>query len=175
MASPLYEPPPRWGHFSSIVEGNLLMYGGRTKDFYNQVENTINLFNPYEEKWTTHKTTGTDLIRIYDAASAALGKNFYLFGGFNGQEYIGYMYHLDSTWNITTMDDLEHHNNAPMRKRGSKMICHKENLICFGGRGIPSAPHQLQSQFILDKYYDDGRGWTNELHSFNLKEGEVEY
>ena len=147
------------------------MFGGRTKDFDNQVENTINVFNPYEEKWTTHKSTGHP-IRIYNGASAALGKNLYHFGGILGQEYIGYLYQFDSTWNITTMDDLD---NAPMRKRGSKMISHKENLICFGGRGIPSALHQLQSQFILDNYYDDGRGWTNELHSFNLKEGEVEY
>ena len=148
------------------------MFGGRTKDFYNQVENTINLFDPYKEKWTTHKTTGHP-IGIYNGASAALGKNLYHFGGIRGQEYIGYLYQLDSTLNITTttMDDL----NAPMRKSSSKMISHKENLICFGGYGIPSAPHQLQSQFVLDNYYDNEVGWTNELHSFNLKEGEVEY
>ena len=171
MASPLYEPPPRWGHSSSIVEGNLLMYGGRTKDFYHQVENTINLFDPYKEKWTTHKTTGTDPIRIYNAASAQLGNNYYLYGGFDGHDYMGCLYQFDSTW--TTLK--ENHNNAPMRKSGCRITTYSENLICTGGYGIPSGLHQLQSQFILDNYYDDGSGWTNELHSFNLKEGEVEY
>ena len=150
------------------------MFGGITKDFDNQVENTINVFNPYEEKWTTHKSTGHP-IRIYSGASAALGKNLYHFGGFNGQEYIGYLYQFNSTWNITTMDDLKHHNNAPMRKVGSSIINDGEKLICTGGYGPLSRPHQLQSQFILDNNHDDGRGWTNELHSFNLKEGEIEY
>ena len=150
------------------------MFGGRTKDFYNQVENTINVFNPYDEKWTTHKSTGHP-IGIYYGASAALGKNLYHFGGIRGQEYIGYLYQLDSTWSITTMDDLKDHNNAPMRKVGSSIINHREKLICTGGYGFPSGPHQLQSQFVLNNNYDDGSGWTNELHSFNLKEGEVEY
>ena len=172
MASPLYEPPPRWGHFSSIVEGNLLMYGGRTKDFFNQVENTISLFNPYEEKWTTHISTGHP-IRIYSGASTALGSNYYLYGGSDGCYLLGCLYQFDSTWTI--LKEYDYHNNAPMRKVACRMINHGEKLICSGGYGITSGPHQFQSQFVLDNKYEDGRGWTNELHSFDLKEGEVEY
>ena len=45
-------------------------------------------------------------------------------------------------------------------------------LFLLGGAGIPSGPIQPGSEFILDEYANDGSGWTNEIHSFDLTKGE---
>ena len=52
------------------------------------------------------------------------------------------------------------------------MIAFDKKLLLFGGYGILSGPTQPYATFIKDRKFTDGRGWTNELHLFDLKEGE---
>ncbi len=49
----------------------------------------------------------------------------------------------------------------------------EDQLILFGGYGYPSGPTQPGAEFIKSTKYTDGSGWTNELHSYSLKEGEL--
>ena len=37
---------------------------------------------------------------------------------------------------------------------------------------IPSGPTQPGAEFIKDSRFTDGRGWTNELHVFDVQKGE---
>ena len=51
------------------------------------------------------------------------------------------------------------------------MIAFGRKLLLFGGYGIPSGPTQPGEKFKSSNF-SDGRGWTNELHLFDIKEGE---
>ena len=53
---------------------------------------------------------------------------------------------------------------GPVKKYGCGMVSYHRSLIIFGGRG--DAPTQPQP----GASYSDG--WTNELHTFDLLEGE---
>ena len=61
---------------------------------------------------------------------------------------------------------------GPMKKRQSGMITYGNQLLLFGGYGVPSGPIQPGSQLVLDSRCTDGSGWTNELHMFDLGRGE---
>jgi hypothetical protein len=52
------------------------------------------------------------------------------------------------------------------------MVVNGNKLILFGGYGFPSHPIQPGAQFTEDSRYTNGVGWTNELHMFDLEEGE---
>ena len=55
-----------------------------------------------------------------------------------------------------------------MPKSGCGMIAFRNNLVVFGGYGIPEKPLDPHSHFISGI---GGKGWTNELHIYNLSEG----
>ena len=57
-----------------------------------------------------------------------------------------------------------------MPKAGCGMISIKDSLVVFGGGGVPRGPAEPGS-FMKDTRSTDGRGWTNELHIYHLKEG----
>ncbi len=59
-----------------------------------------------------------------------------------------------------------------MRKTGCGMVAYKSSLVLFGGYGVPSGPTPPGAEFAQNTRYTDGRGWTNELHTFDLEEGE---
>ncbi len=65
---------------------------------------------------------------------------------------------------------LPQHDNGPMRKYSCEMIHHNNTLIVIGGYGTPSGELQSGSQFTKDKRYQDGRGWTNEIHMYNISQ-----
>jgi hypothetical protein len=52
------------------------------------------------------------------------------------------------------------------------MISYNSKLVLFGGYGYPSGPTQSRAEFVEDSKWADGRGWTNELNTFDLEEGE---
>ena len=61
---------------------------------------------------------------------------------------------------------------APMRKTGCGIVhFHHDKLAVIGGYGIPTGPTQPGSSFIRDTGHTDGRGWTNEIHVFNISQG----
>ena len=52
------------------------------------------------------------------------------------------------------------------------MVACDSNLVLFGGHGITSGPTQPGAEFVKSSKFTDGRGWTNELHTFDLIKGE---
>ena len=76
--------------------------------------------------------------------------HLYTYGGLDeGENDQGTLHLLDTRsrrWKLISSE------GGPMRKRGSRMIVYDSKIVLFGGRG--------------------DSGWTNELHTFNLKEGE---
>ena len=119
------------------------------------------------ETWQTRATTGKHPSGLYGGACTSTGHNVYLYGGHNDSGYDGSFHQLD-------IDSLEWAQlpSGPMRKCGCGMVSYEDKLILFGGFGTPSGPIQPGAQFIEDREYNDGRGWTNELHMFDIQKSE---
>ena len=86
-----------------------------------------------------------------------------MYGGRDGSRVLNSLHQLDTqswTWSELT-------KSGP-----SGMIAFDRKLLVFGGYGIPSGPTQSVAKFIKNSNFSDGRGWTNEIHLFDLKEGE---
>ena len=61
---------------------------------------------------------------------------------------------------------------GPMRKYACGMAhVSSDKLAVIGGYGFPTGPTQPGSTFIRDTRFPDGRGWTNEVHVFDLSQG----
>ena len=152
------------------------MFGGFVEDFRNhndELKRTINSYNSFNETWSLFHAGGSPPLGIYVCASTALSKNVYCFGGCKGPGYQGSLHKWDSStmsWNQLK----EHDGEGPMKKANCAMISHNEEILLFGGYGTTTGPIQQGSQFIVNTNTTDGSGWTNELHSFNLQEGEGE-
>ena len=169
MATALTEPPRRWAHFSTPIGEQLYIWGGRTKDFKKgEVTSTVHQFNQKSETWTINSCNGPSPPCSYTGASASAGHHIYMYGGSDGSRVLNSLHQLDTqswTWSELT-------KSGPMSKTSCGMIAFDKKLLVFGGYGIPSAPTQPGAKFIKNSNSSDGRGWTNELHLFDLKEGE---
>ena len=157
------EPSPRHSHFSAAVEGELLLWGGRTENFSKEkrvLASSVHRFNPVQESWAEQKCSGPPPSALYDGACASAGHHFYFYGGEDGREKQCSLYQLD----VSSMACKQLSSAGPSRKTGCGMVTYGKTLVLFGGRGDPSGPTQPGAQ------WDSGR--TNELHTFELEEGE---
>lgn len=163
------KPFLRWDPFTTTVEGHFCTWGGCTKDFSKEKSSTLHIFNPKLEIWGDISTTGSPSPGLYSGACASVGHNLYLFGGTNGLHFNNSLHRLNtktSTWTRLVGDC------PPMKKIGCGMITYSGKLLLFGGYGYPSGLKQSGPEFIECSMYDDGRGWSNELDVFDIKEGE---
>ena len=170
------EPSPRWGHFSTPVAGQLYVWGGRTKDFKkDDVAATVNIYQPYTESWDEQRLKGRPPPWLYAGACASTGHHLYLYGGHDGSRYQSSLHQINTKSLVCSEVAISNAALGPMRKTGCGMVtCDDDHLLCIGGDGIPSSPTQPDpgSKFIKDTRYTGDFGWTNEQHSFHLKEGE---
>ena len=160
---------PRWEHFSTSIGGKLYIWGGFTKDFKKgEVTYTVHQFNQKSETWTINSCNGHSPPCSYSGASTSAGHHIYMYGGYDGSRLLNSLHQLDTqswTWSELT-------KSGPMRKEGCRMIAFDKKLLLFGGYGYPSRSTQPGAKFIKDSNFSSGRGWTNELHLFDLGKGE---
>ena len=163
------EPPPRFGHFSAAFEGHLCVSGGRTKGSTGEKGELVHTFNQLSESWSSKQCQGPsppDGLR--SGASGYAGHHLYLYGGSDGSRYYNSLHLLDTrSWTWSHLSSA-----GPMRKGGCRMVTYDETLLCFGGYGIPSGITQPGAEFTKSSKFTDGRGWTNEFHAYDLKQGE---
>ena len=163
------EPSPRWYPFSAAVEGKVYLYGGRTGDFLKEtttLKTTVHTFDGYLEQWEKIGTWGYSPPGLYRGACASTGHHLYVYGGFDGNQDTGSLHRLD-TWTLMWTQLHQSANADPMHKRNCGMVSHGKELILFGGFGLQSNHTQPGAEY-------DG-GYTNELHSFKLKESKGMY
>ena len=163
------EPPPRWGHFSAAVEGHLVcLSGGRTKGSIKEKGELVHTFNQLSESWSSKQCQGpSPPDGLYACASAYAGHHLYLYAGADKSRYHNSLHQLDTrSWTMSHLSSA-----GPMHKAGCRMVTYDETLLCFGGYGFPSSTTQLGAEFTKNSN-GTGRGWTNEFHAYDLKEGE---
>ena len=84
------EPAARWGHFSAPVDGQVYVYGGRTKDFSkdkSELTSTLSIFDSYSESWREVRTEGHPPAGVYVGASVGVGPHIYIYGGTDGSRF----------------------------------------------------------------------------------------
>ena len=143
------QPSPRSHHFSAVVVDKLYVWGGG--DYMKSVVTSIvHHYDPDSETWNTNTCEGPHPPGISSGACASAGHHLYTYGGLNEREHVQGTLHLPDTrsrrWKLISNE------GGPMKKRGSRMIVYASKIVLFGGSGKS--------------------GITNELHTFNLKEGE---
>ena len=171
-----YEPLPRYRHISGRVGSKLVVQGGRTKDFSEknrqQLSSVVEIFDPYSELWEQRQVQGVaPFPGTYNAASASLHDDLFSFGGWDDRQFFNTLHRLDSkTWRWSQVSP-QNSDGAPMPKTACGIIAFRNNLVVFGGYGIPQGPTEPGSSFINNTRLTYGSGWTNEFHIYNLSEG----
>ena len=160
------EPSPRWGHFSTSVAGQLYVWGGRTKDFKGNrdVAATVNIYQPYTESWDEQRLKGRPPPWLYAGACAFTDHHLYLYGGHDGSHFQSSLYQINTKSLMCSEVVISNAALGPMKKTGCcKVICDIDHMLCIGGR-YTFSPTQPGSNYST--------GYTNEHHSFHIKEGE---
>ena len=170
-----YEPLPRFGHVSQSVGSKVVVQGGLTKDFsektQQQLTSVVETLDPYSELWEQRQVEGdVPSPGTCRAASTSINDDLYTFGGGDGRNFFNTLHKLDTkTWHWCQLPP-QNAEGAPMPKAACGMISIKDSLVVFGGYGRPRGPAEPGS-FMKSTRFTDGRGWTNELHIYHLKEG----
>lgn len=156
---PPYEPLPRSHFFSSTVEGQLYVWGGYTDDLrrkWRQFKSTVCKYDYTNETWIPFQPYGTSPPGLIDGACASDDHHLYAYGGHDGyggcSETLRRLHIGTSSWKELAIG-YRTKINGPRKKWGCRMVTHADHLVLFGG-------------------VKPGEGWTNELYTFDLKEGE---
>ncbi len=167
-----YEPSPRASANASASTGQLYIHGGYVDNFNNnkiQLKKVVQIYECSTESWKELATAGTPPPGICSCATAYSDHILYLFGGSDDTSYNASLHQLD-TRSMTWSQLSPQHDSGPMRKSFCQMIHHNNTLIVIYGYGIRSGELQFGSQFTENKLYIDGRGWTNEIHMYNISQ-----
>ena len=171
MAESLYEPDPRHRPYSSIINGELCVWGG------NAVATTsLQVYHLCLESWRQLRTHGLPPPGLYGGASAHSENYLYVYGGVkDDSSYSGCLHRLDTKTSSWTQL-AAHSADSPMKKAGCGMIVYDNSVIVVGGLGIQNGPIQPVSQWRKvgskhDKKDRRAGGWTNEMHKYDLRKG----
>ena len=157
----------------------MFLSGGITRDFHkdkSSLLSTVNCFDVYAETWRERPVEGAPPPGIYIGASASSGQCLYMFGGSDGLAWHNSLHQLDTSsatlkWTQLSAPDS---SSGPMKKVNCDMIAYGSRLVIFGGLGEPCGPTQPGAEFVKDDNSPDGHEWSNELHVFDVMEGEHE-
>ena len=173
MAASRYEPDPRYSPCSSVINGELCIWGGKW------VATSLQVYHPYLESWRQLGTQGPQPPGLRLSASAHSENYLYVYGGYKGNGSLsGCLHRLDTKTSSWTLLATHSAANAPIKKVGSCMIVYKNSVIIIGGGGIRNGPIQPGSEWEEWKDKDDddrvpnAMGMTNEMHKYDLREGE---
>ena len=170
-----YKPSPRFSHFAALAGGRCFLWG-HVPDFSangrEQIASTVEIFDPCLEVWEQKATSGVSPSGLYDGACASLSDQLYSFGGIDSGCFCNSLHTMDTTSLEWKTVRVLNPGDGPMRKRGCKMVAFSQDrLALLGGYGIPTGPTQPGATLTKSTRYGDGRGWSNELHIFNINEG----
>jgi len=167
----LCEPVPRFSHRAVSVGKKIYFHGGFISG--PGQGSVVDIFDPYFESWEQQPTTGTTPSKQHEGVCTSVLGSLYSFAGFDGTNRYNTLHKLDTA--TLEWRELQPQNpaNGPMAKSGCGMVAFNcEHLAMFGGYGIPIGPIQREATFTKNFNRNAaGKGWSNELHLFNITEG----
>ena len=175
MAESLYEPDPRYRPYSSVINGELCVWGGKL-----EATTSLQVYHLCLEAWRQLDTLSPSPPLLYAGASAHSESYLYIYGGVkcDNVSYSGCLHRLDTKTSSWTQL-AAHSANAPMKKIGCGIIVYDNSVILVGGFGIRNGPIQPGSEWMKFRDEDDEedpstKGLTNEMHKYDLGEGKGE-
>lgn len=174
MAVPLYEPSPRWGSVSSAGNNEHYIYGGYVKNFMKwkkELSTTVEVYDVFLETWRSVPTSGAPSPGLYVCGTAYSDHLLYTYGGLDGtsETATGSLHQLD-TRSYTWTELAPPSTDGPMKKHGCAMVHHNHSLVVSGGYGLLTG-YTLQPESLFNER-TNGKGWTNEVHQFDILKGE---
>ena len=164
------EPTARFWHHAVQHGGQIYIRGGRTPHFKEertQLANTIEKFEPTKELWQQIETEGTPHPGLNQAACVCVSDVVYFYG--SGRKVLSKLDMKSFVWSQLWRSAEVDNGDTPMIKDACGMVCFiGEYLAVFGGYACRSGPLQPGSEFTQSPYGEEGEGWTNELHLFNI-------
>ena len=174
MAESLYEPDPRFRPYSSVINGELCVWGGTV------ATTSLQVYHLSQESWRQLETHGPSPPGLFAGASAHSESYLYVYDGVKDDlvSHSGCLHRLDTKTSSWTQL-AAYSANAPMKKVGCGMIMYENSVIIIGGFGVRNGPIQPGSQWKKWRGKDDEedpstKGWTNEMHKYDLREGNGE-
>ena len=167
----MYEPDPRYGPCSAVINEELCVWGGKVV-----ATTSLQVYHPCLESWRQLHTQGPPPPGLYGDASAHSENYLYDYGGIKDDgSYSGCLHRLDtkaSSWTQVAA----HSANAPLKKVGCGMTMYENSVIIIGGFCIRNGPIQPGSEWTKWSRKDgdedpNTKGWTNEMHKYDLREG----
>ena len=173
--APHYQPKPRWGHCSALVEDKWISYGGHYgADGFVDPPTSVDMFNIHRETWESVPTSGTPPPGVANAACVAVGHLLYHIGGEDDKQYYNSIHCLDTRTKVWTEIHPKNQGAAPMMKSGMGVVSHQHTLVTVGGFGrLPTNPHP-DVEYVVDPDRE-GQGWTNEVVCYDIEQSECVY
>ena len=171
-----YEPDPRYAPFFATFGEEVHVWGGKLK----AASSCLQVYHSCVESWRLLHTPGPAPPGLYAGASARWDRYLYVYGGVQAnQSCCGCLHRLDTT-NFAWSQLTPKCTDLPMKKWACKMVVYQNFLVLVGGRGLRNRTGRAAlagSDWTKARHADDERdprteGYTNEMHKFNLKEGE---
>ena len=174
MAESLYEPDPRYRPYSSVISGELCVWGGKVV-----AATSLQIYHLILESWRQLDTHGPSPPGLYSGASAHSENYLYAYGGVKDKNLCSGCLHRLDTKTSSWTQLAAHSANAPMKKAECGMIMYENSVIIIGGFGVRNGPIQPGSDWMKGRGKDDEEdpsteGWTNEMHKYDLREGKGE-
>ena len=173
MAESRYEPDPRSFSYSAAIDGELCVWGGK-----GEATTSVQVYDSCLEAWKEVLTRGPTPPGLYGGASAHSEHYFYVYSGNKRDDSCSGCLHRLDTKTSSWTQLAAHSTNAPMKKRGCAMIVYKNSVIVIGGWGTRNGPIRPGSEWVCedeDEYEDPNtEGRINEMHKYDLREGEIE-
>ena len=131
-------------------------------------------FNSYTESWTKTQCYGRCPRGYRYGAHTTSKDRLFTYGGLDVENaYHGDLRELNAKsleWSEVSPASVD---GGPMKKYGAGMVLFGDGkLALFGGYGVPTGPVQPGSSFVRNDSSNDGSGWTNEFHVFDLHKRE---
>ena len=129
------------------LDALVYVWGGSYED-----TSTVHCFDSLSETWFQKEYSGLPPPGLVNGACATVGHHLYVYGGQDEQnDFHSSLHQLDFRTNTWMMIS----NDGPRRKGGCGLVSFdsSEHLLLIGG-------------------YGDAGGYTDKIHSFDLKEGE---
>ena len=173
MAESRYEPDPGSFSYFAAIDGELCVWGGKAK-----ATTSVQVYDSCLEVWEEVLTHGPTPPGLYAGASAHSEYYLYVYGGRKDDDtFSGCLHRLDTKTSSWTQL-AAHSADAPMKKMACVMIVYEYSVIIIGGWGTRNGPIQPGSEWVCsDEDSDEDPntlGGTNEMHKYDLREGEIE-